>query len=227
MPDDPLDFSKSRVNRSGDLLRRARMGGTGSGAPGQGDPNEIDQAFQLLDAFRAAHQYPLSKVTMGLKSFVRTAAGEPVVVVQRLKRAPQIVSTLVRFPTMNLARMEDVGGCRAVLANSGQVNAVRERIEARWDVKRLHDYVAAPQTEGYRGVHLVVLRDARRIEIQLRTRGQQEWSVALESFAGSWGSRSRTVTGRQRFSGSSLWLPRGFIGPRRASQPTTSSIGSS
>lgn len=185
MPRYPLTYSKEHVNRAGKWLRDARIKVKTGGVDGL-DLDALQEAFQVLDAFRAAHQYPLTLVTNGLRSFVQTETGGPLVVAQRLKRAPQIVSKLERFPKMSLARMEDVGGCRAVLADAAMVQAVRRRIESRWDVRRVNDYVLNPQREGYRGVHLVVQREERRIEVQLRTTVQQEWANALESFAGKW-----------------------------------------
>jgi len=48
---------------------------------------------------------------MGLRSVVGTE-GCTVEVTQRLKRVPTIVDKLRREPTMQLASMQDIGGCR-------------------------------------------------------------------------------------------------------------------
>lgn len=72
----------------------------------------------LLAAFRGQFNVPLTKVVMGLRSAVRTSEGlvdGRAVVGQRLKRQPRIITKLARFPRMELSRMQDVGGCRAVL----------------------------------------------------------------------------------------------------------------
>lgn len=109
---------------------------------------------------------------------------DDVIVSQRLKREPQIINKLVRQPGMLLARIEDIGGCRAVLPSPDAVAGVEQRIRKRWEVKRYRDYVDEPKVGGYRAVHLVTERDGMRIEVQLRTKGQQEWADTVESFAG-------------------------------------------
>lgn len=60
---------------------------------------------------------------------------------------------------------------------------MENRIRKRWDVKRYRDYVEEPKSSGYRAIHLVTERDGVRIEVQLRTEGQQEWADAIEAFA--------------------------------------------
>lgn len=143
---------------------------------------EIESAFDMAWAYRSEFQTPLVKVVMGLRSFVKTE-GAPVVVAQRLKRMPTILDKLTRQPTMQLTRMQDVGGCRAILPSGAYdvIDRVRERMRMRdWEVIEEYDYVAAPKLSGYRGVHVVVLRDARLIEIQLRTDPQHRWAETVE-----------------------------------------------
>lgn len=108
---------------------------------------------------------------------------------QRLKRVPRIARKLDRMAKSPsgrspLARLEDIGGVRAVLKDGPELDRVRARIEKNWakDFKReARDYIAYPKDIGYRAVHFVVVRDGRAIEVQLRTRGQQEWAEAVEA----------------------------------------------
>jgi len=83
---------------------------------------------------------------------------------------------------MRLSQMEDVGGCRAILAGGApEIAGVLRRIRKnKWAVVSYDDYVKAPKVTGYRAIHVVVLRDQHRIEIQLRTPGQHEWAEAVE-----------------------------------------------
>lgn len=46
-------------------------------------------------------------------------------------------------------------------------------------------------TFGYRAVHIVVRTLECRVEIQVRTRAQNEWAQLVESFADSWGRQIR------------------------------------
>jgi hypothetical protein len=66
---------------------------------------------------------------------------------QRLKRELQIIDKLARHPGMKLARMQDIGGCRAVLSGgTSDVYGVVERMhQARWDIRgEIDDYIASP-----------------------------------------------------------------------------------
>jgi hypothetical protein len=143
------------------------------------------EAYEVLDAFRADHQGPMTQVANGLRSIVRTATHIDPVVSQRLKRGPRIVRKLTRMDKSNLARLEDIGGCRAVVQNLGELEAVRERIEQAWEqrnqqIRRRRDYIAETPPSGYRAAHWVVERGGRRIEVQVRTRLQQQWANAVE-----------------------------------------------
>ncbi len=178
--------SKTRINRAGDLLRRFWLGQR------LADP-EVAEALDLVASCRQTHAYPLTLVTVGLRQFVESEA-ETVVVGQRLKRMDRILQKLVRFPRMKLARMQDIGGCRAVLADAREVDAVAARIRRNWRVAREGDHRDAPEaTTGYRAVHLIVEREApeddepRLIEVQLRTRGQHLWAEEVERVAAQTG----------------------------------------
>lgn len=174
--------SKSEINRCGELLRRATFEGVSI------EVQRLDRAIEVISAFRAAHAYPMAKTRYGLASMVRTERAVEVVVGQRLKRVPRIVRKLQRTVGSEsgrtaLARLEDIGGVRAILRDGPELDRVRLRLERRWgsSVRRQRDYIQDPKAIGYRAVHFVVVRDGRAIEIQLRTRGQQQWADAAEA----------------------------------------------
>lgn len=144
--------------------------------------DEVAAAFDLAWRYRAEFQTPLTSVVMGLRSFVKSE-GVPVVVAQRLKRMPTILDKLSRHTAMQLSRMQDIGGCRAVFPQAGfaDIDGVRHRMKrAHWNVVEEYDYISSPKTTGYRGVHVVVLRANRLIEIQLRTEAQHRWAETVE-----------------------------------------------
>ena len=149
-----------------------------------GDDVSDDELWPLVQAiseWRQTHAYPLALVTPGIRNWVSQHASGDVIVGQRLKRFDRILDKLTRFPTMRLSQMEDVGGCRAVLATPNEVDAVAARVHRKWDVATQNDYRhdAKPNT-GYRGLHLVVLRQDRLIEVQLRTEREQYWAEVVE-----------------------------------------------
>jgi putative GTP pyrophosphokinase len=172
--------SKGTIDRAGAYLVAVSNGTTVL------DGHEYLAAYEILDAFRAEHQRPMTRVAKGLRSIVRTATRVEPVVSQRLKRSPRIVRKLKKMGKSNLARLEDIGGCRAVVQNLTELEAVRQRIERVWhqrygQIRRRRDYIADVPDSGYRAVHWVVERAGRRIEVQLRTNLQQQWANAVES----------------------------------------------
>lgn len=144
--------------------------------------DDVLAAFNIAWRYRAEFQTPLTSVVMGLRSFVKSE-GAPVIVAQRLKRMPTILDKLSRHAAMQLTRMQDIGGCRAVFPLGGfvYIDGVRRRMRRqRWDVVEEYDYIANPKPSGYRAVHVVVLRANRLIEIQLRTEAQHRWAETVE-----------------------------------------------
>lgn len=143
-------------------------------------------SLTILLAHRAAHRLPLTKATMGLRSAVKTEQCE-IEVSQRLKRVPTIIDKLVREPTMQLANMQDIGGCRAVLGSIDEVRRVQRRLSKNRPPVRVSDYIAEPRPSGYRGVHVIVRYDGRPVEVQLRTQVMHEWAITVERAGGRLG----------------------------------------
>lgn len=121
----------------------------------------------------------------------------PVEVSQRLKRATTIFDKLTRQPTMALSRMQDIGGCRAVVDDIDQLRRVQSRMVRNGRVARIDDYVAAPRESGYRAVHVVVRYDERSIEVQLRTRYMHDWAMAVERFGADTGQDFKSGRGSE------------------------------
>jgi putative GTP pyrophosphokinase len=175
-----LMYSKSHVDRAADTWRAfiAR-----DPLDEQIDLDGAADALQVIDHYRACHAYPLQKATVGLRSSVLTER-LPVAVSQRHKRFMTILDKLAREPSMKLSRMQDIGGCRAVLPDIRAVRAVQQRLERRRGYVRTVDYIDAPRPSGYRGVHVMLRYDERVIEVQLRTQRMHDWAIVIERLGG-------------------------------------------
>ncbi|MEO5917948.1 MAG: RelA/SpoT domain-containing protein, partial [Candidatus Limnocylindrales bacterium] len=172
-PHERIGISRSQVDRAGVVLRDWFDSGL------LVDPR-IEESSAVVSAFRSQFKGPLKLVVMGLRSAVKTSDA-PLLVAERLKRQPRIIGKLQRFRQMELTRMQDIAGCRAILPDRATVDAVRNRVERqKSDVLRVYDYNAAPKPGGYRAIHLVVRRDGALVEIQLRTIWQQRWAMLVE-----------------------------------------------
>lgn len=85
---------------------------------------------------------------------------------------------------MQLGNMQDIGGCRAVVADMAELRRVEKRLKRNRPPRALYDYVTTPRSSGYRSVHVVVSYDDRLIEVQLRTQIMHSWAIAVERLAG-------------------------------------------
>lgn len=171
--------SKNQVNAAAFRLAEAYAGKR------ELSDEESTESIRIVDAWRQLHAEPLSWVTEKLMGRVSPVAVHAVIA-QRLKRMPQIIKKIARYEDMNLARMQDVGGCRGVLATLSEVDETAQRVRTyaasnRWTVRHERDYRAEGRPDtGYRALHIVVIRTERLIEIQLRTARQHAWAEAVE-----------------------------------------------
>lgn len=138
--------SKSEIRRAGATLRDARV-----------KPAERQHAIAVANNWRSSHAFPLNTMQMSLRR--KAAEVDPyALVAQRVKRLPSIVHKLERFEDMSLDRMQDLGGCRAVLGGIPAVKAVQQKFR---DARHKHslvgekDYISEPAPSGYRGVHMI------------------------------------------------------------------------
>ena len=181
MPEPYSVPSRKSVRKAGDIFRK-------EGATS----DELDFAINTLSQWRGLHSYPLNVFQTSLR---KMADGlDAPIIAQRLKRMPSITEKLIRFPTMSLDRMQDIGGIRIILKRVSDVKNLHNRFRSatRWKHKLVlppHDYIEAPKKDGYRSLHQVFKFESRAhpelnglfIELQLRTRLQHAWATAVET----------------------------------------------
>jgi putative GTP pyrophosphokinase len=167
--------SSNQVKKAGSTVRKFYRGEC-----------EVDAALEAvnrIEAWRRAHYTPLVTANNGLRSRARTA-GVTAEVTQRLKRRQTILEKVQREPTLDLSRMQDIGGCRAVVETIDDLRRLEERVKnGRVPVVGGADYVKNPRRSGYRGVHVIVQYQGRQIEIQLRTATMHTWALAAENYS--------------------------------------------
>lgn len=94
-----VEYSRKRIERAGKEM-----------ISGSISDEEKKKAVAVIDNWRAAHAYPLHYIYMNLKKYA--VDDKNIIVAQRLKRLDSIVDKLKRYNTMNLWKMQDLGGCR-------------------------------------------------------------------------------------------------------------------
>jgi len=184
------EYTKGAVNRAGETLR--------DGAPSR---EALDEALKVINNWRASHSFPLQIIKMMLKKRARVA-DQTATVSQRLKRLSSIRGKLVREQTksMKLARMQDIGGCRAVVSDIAALDRLALAFRKGFAknpggrhelVGAIDDHVLSPKPDGYRGIHYPLryagkskerqIYNGHRIEVQIRTRWQHAWATAVET----------------------------------------------
>lgn len=170
--------SKVRVNRAGVSIRKR-------------DASEHD--YEIVDIWRAAHRPVLNTFQSILRNRTK---GTQIVVAQRHKRRSTIFGKLDRFESMQLARMDDVAGCRLIFPTLDELYKFRKTLHGAHFSHLLkndpdkYDYIKKPKNTGYRGVHDVYAYDVNSehgkpykgllIELQFRTFYQHAWATAVE-----------------------------------------------
>jgi putative GTP pyrophosphokinase len=102
--------SKERVSRAGEAVR-ARI--------------QTVEDLAVIDSWRAAHRSVLNTFQAILRNRTK---GTDIVVAQRHKRRSTIFGKLRRFPKMQLARMDDVAGCRLIFPDAEEMYAFRHNL---------------------------------------------------------------------------------------------------
>jgi hypothetical protein len=88
------------------------------------NPADLGHALEVINNWRIIHSYPLNATKVVLTS--RARAVQPTVLIsRRIKRLPAIQQKLRRMrKILTLSEMQDVGGCRAVVASVQNVRKV-------------------------------------------------------------------------------------------------------
>ena len=174
------NFTKGQINRAGSVLI---------------DPGATIEAkaaaLAMINHWRACHAYPINTFQATLRGRVKRVCGSGLVAT-RLKRLPSISKKLEINRGMQLARMQDVGGLRAVVETVAQVRKLHEIYcdgSLAHELVDTDDYIATPKESGYRSLHLIykyknpgaVAYEGLSLELQLRTKLQHAWATAVET----------------------------------------------
>lgn len=173
--------SKSAVRKAGSTIREYMRQ--------ECTEDQLDAALKTVIAYRAQFSDPLVIVQTKLRAIHEALKmqGEPSQqVTQRLKKSTTIIDKLSRESGLNLARMQDIGGCRMVVESLEHLRLVEGEVRKAWGSALHHtkDYIDCPRESGYRAVHMIVVESGLQIEIQLRTETMHEWAVLVEAFSG-------------------------------------------
>jgi len=150
-----------------------------------------EAVLAVVNNWRSSHSYPLNVLQMTLRH--KAGRVDPrALISQRIKRLPAIELKLRLHPDMEFARMQDIGGCRAVLRSVPMVYrlvGLYDSSDLRHTCRRKTDYIKTARDSGYRGIHLIYQYkkqsgspwDGLQIEMQIRSQLQHAWATAVET----------------------------------------------
>ena len=177
-----MKYSRNKINTAGKTL----LAGPETGFP-------YTDANIVVDDWRKLHMIPLQELVAEVTQLLAEAGVTAAFSSHRLKRMTSIVAKLRHNPGMGLGGLQDIGGARFVfedipsllkaqqiIANAGLGHFAADRDP--------YDYVAQPKESGYRSIHFAYKYisdnadyDGLRVELQLRTRLQHDWAMAVET----------------------------------------------
>ncbi len=174
------NFSRKQISKAGEVLISTSATAQARAA-----------AISILNLWRSCHAYPINTFQATLRSRLKKVCATALVA-QRLKRTPSIIKKLQNNPGMQMARIQDIGGLRAVVDNLTQVRKLAELYRdgsLSHTLVDVDDYIQTPKQSGYRSLHLIYkyrnelnpAYDGFCIELQIRTKLQHAWATAVET----------------------------------------------
>lgn len=171
-------YTNGEINRAGDVLRRNSL-----------SDDVVKHPIEVISDWRAAHG-PYNDQLFNLLTKRGKKVDSKTVLVNRLKKIESIKLKLEINPESQLSRMQDIGGCRAIVRDIKKATYLKNRMlkfTGKFFVKKEDDYIVEPKKTGYRGYHIVYEYKAKDdeyrilLEVQIRTKIQHAWATMVET----------------------------------------------
>lgn len=174
-----MKFSKKQITKAGIKILSTK------------DLEERNGALEKINKWRANHLHPLNVMKNALLRITDKQKIEPILVSQRLKRLTSIEYKLDLNEKMGLGGMQDIGGFRAVLKDTKDLDKLKKILDKNrlnHKLKRVVDYVEEPKESGYRSIHFIYIYNSKiekydglLLELQIRSKLQHNWATAVET----------------------------------------------
>lgn len=158
------------------------------------DPFLRKEALTIIQEWREDFFHVLQELNSQLLKFFGSHGVVFSISSMRIKRMTSIEAKLRNNVSKGtkLGGLQDIGGIRFVFDTIGQLDKVSKLLDdfVPEDFERIrsHNYVEAPKESGYRSIHYVYkyhdedpLYDGLSIELQVRTKMQHSWAMAVET----------------------------------------------
>lgn len=173
-------MSKKQIQKIGELIREDKV-----------SPQDLEVFYH----WRGLHAEIMPLMASSIYSKIKKLKLTPLVFSRRLKRYPSVKSKLIRFPEMQLHRMQDIAGMRIVFSDRESLNLFIDEMKktyrsskTNFEFVRCSDYISHPKPDGYRSIHQIYKYTKGKhaqchgltLELQIRTKLQHLWATAVE-----------------------------------------------
>lgn len=177
-----MKYSGQKISKAGNILLTST------------DRNEVNQAIDIINDWRTLHLPALDELQNSLLKLLKDNKIRILSVSRRLKRLSSIINKLDRNPKSKLGTMQDIGGLRIVVSTmdtlNKALNLILNNVPDNFEFTKLPvNYIVRPKDDsGYRSIHFIYKFhsentdiDGMKIELQLRTKLQHSWAMAVET----------------------------------------------
>lgn len=174
-------YTRNQINKAGDNLI------------GQ-DPFKRQEAAEIVSRWRETHLLALRELNDELTDLLSRYGIPFEFSSQRIKRMPSIIEKLKNNKEhgMKLGGLQDIGGVRFVFPGMAELDSFNEILKdfkpRNFELKKNDNYIENPKESGYRSIHYVYKYksenkdyDGLQIELQIRTKIQHCWAMAVET----------------------------------------------
>ncbi len=156
------------------------------------DPFARSEYIDMVSSWRMTHLPVLREFVEQLTNHLNANGIPYAFYSQRVKRMTSIIDKLRNNPQMGLGGLQDIGGARFVFDTIEALERCKKTLEdftpSGFTFVRTTDYIETPKQSGYRSIHYVYQYhsedtelDGLKIELQIRTRLEHSWAMAVET----------------------------------------------
>lgn len=175
-----MKYGRHQIDKAGDIILSSKK------------EEEVKEAMDKVNDWRTLHLTALDSFQKSITLLLDENKIKPVFISRRLKRLTSILYKLDINPQMKLGGMQDIGGLRVVLPDVDSLEQMKIVLGSNklknFNFIKCMDYVNGPKESGYRSIHFIYKFisdnqdvDSMKIELQIRTKLQHNWAMAVET----------------------------------------------
>ena len=190
-----MKYGRHQIDKAGEIIISSK------------NQNEVSNAIEIVNEWRTLHLPVLDALQNTITLLLEKDNIKIDFLSRRLKRLTSILYKLDLNPRMKLGGMQDIGGLRIVVSDvrtlTQTLTVLRNTIPPEFEIVKIMNYIETeesllvrptkeqfigPKVSGYRGVHIIykyVSKDkdthGMKVELQLRTKLQHNWAMAVET----------------------------------------------